>query len=520
MSGFHLSRSAWSGILDTGWKEDGPRVKPDDLRQNDPSQASSGDNEPSQLEVRRNRFQVKLHTEWASDGLSSPEDEDPLLGPPPSQGPTATVQQVLEVEAPRVPPISTALGIPGHWWARGRRILSRVGRGDGPVATLEQVLAASEPITSEPVKRRLPPRWVMASLVIHALVAIGLYRSVPLEKSLPPELESLEVVEIDPSMLSPEMLATLPEEQPIEPASKPPPPTSLPRGQVVNLPPPDRLELPPEQSKYLAADNHRVEKETQAREVKPNPEVVASRFSKEMHASGQRGIEEQGDGAEARESRKIAMLPTPSARSSQAPMPDSTRERAVSDVGDEALAPDERPRPDSSKINLFPSYSQMAQLKGRGTGEGLRMGDDGPRSGAPDNHALDEALGDETRLNARKFAYSKFYNALRRQFNYFYMQSSDNLRSSDIDQRLFQKQYVTRFMVVLAADGRVADVKITQSAGVAAFDGVVLEALKNASPFPSPPSELLEDGRLVVGGECRLGVGMGMPSFNPLARER
>jgi TonB family protein len=126
------------------------------------------------------------------------------------------------------------------------------------------------------------------------------------------------------------------------------------------------------------------------------------------------------------------------------------------------------------------------------------------------------AEGDRTQVNARAFAYAKFFNAIKRQFNYYYQQGADNLRNQDIDQRVFAKNYITRFTVAIRSDGHLGGVSVVSSSGVTAFDDLVVNALRNASPFPTPPRELLDAaGRLVIPGECRMGVGMATPSFAP-----
>jgi TonB family protein len=394
-------------------------------------------------------------------------------------------------------------------------------RDRGPTASPEQVIAARVAEAEGPAPRRLPSRWVVGSLCMHALIMLSLFLSQRYARPLNEEPSHLEVFNVSAADLPADVLAAMPPEAP--PVNPPDTPDQarvpLPSGQIVRLAPPKAPEAPPDRAKYLAADDHRTDRETRAKDFQVNPDVVAPKPSKIMREETEGGDQALSGGARTPRER-IAMVPR-SSPTDEPPRKTSVEKLEPSDLpGAEQESP-EASRPANRKIDLFPSPGQVAALLGGGGpgSSGFRRGTGGERSGAPENDALDVPEGDETRLNARKFAYEKFFNAVRRQFNYYYSEASDNLSARDIGERVFEKTYVTTFSVAIRADGRIDEVRILQSSGVAAFDGVVVTAFRSGSPFPRPPAELLDEhGLLVLPGQCRLGVGMGVPSFTPGAR--
>jgi len=392
------------------------------------------------------------------------------------------------------------------------------------LARVLEVPVSTAPGTSdlqETGRRRWAPPWLLASLGLHGLLLLALIFLVKFTPLPPPSSQVMDVVPIDLSTMDLPEPGGLPEihkgsQTPPEPEDMPDPEAEKPRGQFVNLPPAPDQPMP-KNARYMAADNQVALQETQARQVQNSPDVVASRFSKDSHDAGDEGSDERTNRGASSPATSEAN-PPPSSAPPQPPQ----QEAAV--MGNpqvmERTPSSNRPMPSAPSrpsLNLMPTPGQLvAMFGGEGSGEATRSrGSLGPRSGAPDNNVLDVAGGDETALNAQKTEYARFFNALRKQFNYYYGQASDNLSTRELGQRVFEKTYITRFEVTLAADGQVTSVRILSSAGVQAFDGLVHEALRNASPFPAPPRSLLDArGELVLGGECRLGVGMGAPSFD------
>lgn len=89
------------------------------------------------------------------------------------------------------------------------------------------------------------------------------------------------------AQLTPEQLKALPKDAEKLP-DPPPSPDAVAelKGQLVELPIPDRPQQAPEQADYLAAASQRAEQEQAARQFKINPEVVASTFSSQSSLPG------------------------------------------------------------------------------------------------------------------------------------------------------------------------------------------------------------------------------------------
>lgn len=102
----------------------------------------------------------------------------------------------------------------------------------------------------------------------------------PVEQDIVPPQNTL-------AHLTLEQLKALPKDTERLPAP-PPSPTAVTelKGQLVELPIPERAQQPPEQADYLAAANQRAEQEQAARQFKINPEVVASTFSRQSSLPG------------------------------------------------------------------------------------------------------------------------------------------------------------------------------------------------------------------------------------------
>lgn len=388
-----------------------------------------------------------------------------------------------------------------------------------PGASRAQVLAVPDAPEPVEVRRRLPPTWILVSVGLHVAILGLLVLVAQLAPPMRlPETNPVEILPIDLNSFAMPGEPAMSEQDPTRPTLPRPetfddPQAQRPRGQFVSLAPPPQPVLPPQDARYMAADDHRTERETRANKVQVNPDVLADKFSKTAQESGN-----EGDSDTQADNKATGGAP-----SAEQDPPQSVAKRLDSSGEEATLAEAERVESRSKRtfsqepprLNIFPSPQQLASALGSSGGaSSMRRGALGPRSGAPDNNVLDVAEGDSTELNARRTEYAKFFAALRRQFNYYYTQASDNLGRNDIRERVFEKTYITRFEVTLGPDGRVAHVSILSSAGVSAFDSLVLEALRNASPFPSPPKSLLDErGLLVLGGECRLGVGLGVPTF-------
>lgn len=359
---------------------------------------------------------------------------------------------------------------------------------------------------------RSPPdrltRWWLAAVVLHG-VAVLLLLVLSSLRPPSPDPAPMEVVPLD--------LTTLELPENIEPAAQPLvlPPQPLepvqaaaarPMGQVVDLPPPPQPQVAPPDARYMAEQDHRVDQQLQAEKTAVNPKQVAERYED----PNQKRAEASAENAQLAAPQVASLAQPDAAATSEQPEP-SAPAPELTEVEGGPARPRSATRAQPRPIHLFPTHQQLAMALRQGAHEPQEGASAG---GAPDANVLDVARGDRTALNARGSEYARYFNGLRRQFNYYYTQASDQLRRSDVRERIFDKTYVTRFVVTLNAQGQVVKVQLLQSANVYAFDELVRTALRNASPFDAPPAGLLDArGLLELSGECRLGVGMGVPNF-------
>lgn len=347
-------------------------------------------------------------------------------------------------------------------------------------------------------------RWIAYSVGLHGLLVLVMVlfvRPAP-QPDQPPESMEVNWVDLD-----------IPEIKTPAKALQPPvrtPEDSHQGGQIVDLPEVNEKVPPPKNARFLAANNHRVEKETQARKTELNPLAVSERAVKSAKIAGDDAEHpsESKSIPQAREpldkvQKEVAATSLESEDERSEPSDDGVKPPPEGDSRDPGMGPSTRPR---RALKLFPSHSQIARALSRPPS---RAG-----GGMPDRNLYDLERGDATRLNARRSEFHRYLNQLRRQYNYYYDQASQNLSRRNVGGHVVRGRYRTEFRVTILSDGRITNVRILSSSGVEAFDRVALKALRMASPFPAPPKGMLdEQGSFVIRGTCQVGVGMGIPSF-------
>jgi protein TonB len=107
------------------------------------------------------------------------------------------------------------------------------------------------------------------------------------------------------------------------------------------------------------------------------------------------------------------------------------------------------------------------------------------------------AEGAENVLNTRSSRFYSFYARLQEAIGPLWSSKAQEIPRQT---RLPPRDYITRVEVVLDVSGQLKDVRVFDSAGVDAFDRVVVESWRKVARFPNPPRELLEsDGHLHMG---------------------
>ena len=113
---------------------------------------------------------------------------------------------------------------------------------------------------------------------------------------------------------------------------------------------------------------------------------------------------------------------------------------------------------------------------------------------APNNYLPEIAMGDETLLNTREYAYASYFIRMKRQ-----MEGVWNPRGIIDRYRLSQDQFITTVGIVLDQKGELSQVRIIKPSGNPALDQEALAAVQQAAPYLNPPKGLVEtDGRIRI----------------------
>lgn len=231
-------------------------------------------------------------------------------------------------------------------------------------------------------------------------------------------------------------------------------------GQIVEIAPPEDQTVP-EDADYLAEYDSTVVEETRTDRFEINPEVLAPSWSKEQRYEQEDlldlNIEKESTGAT---------------------------------VGVETFDP-----ATNGTLSSMPAHWTLTNK------DGLQdpvptSHSESALSGAPQNDLLDEALGSEVALNARKLVYAAYINRIRRLVNYYWKQNISNMPPSV---RLTKPRYRTVVKAVLDRDGALELIEITTPSGEPVVDDCLVRAFRLAGPFPNPPATLIKsDGRVYL----------------------
>jgi TonB family protein len=210
--------------------------------------------------------------------------------------------------------------------------------------------------------------------------------------------------------------------------------TSLPdpTGQLVDILDSKPTELKaPAQARFLSDKNRSVERETQARFTGPNPNspVGSPRPDNTSETTGSSGRKARGAGSG----------------------------KLILDVPDSILKQGPQGTP-----------GRLAMV-------------------APSNYLPEIAMGDETLLNTREYAYATYFIRMKRQ-----MESTWNPRAVIDAERLTRDQYVTTLGITLRNDGSVEDVRVVEDSGNPRLDHEAVESVRKAAPYLNPPTQLVE----------------------------
>jgi TonB family protein len=306
---------------------------------------------------------------------------------------------------------------------------------------------------------------------------------------------------------------------------KPKPSEERAGGQVVDVAPSADNRKPDGPTRFLADRDNRVDKETRSRhggtKLWENTLPAPSEGNPKAKAAPSPG--EGGDAATARAGREGApQKPAPTkprpADEKLALAPRLEGDAAVRVPGlnaplrTEPPAPSGQPAPGAGpsgdgeggersagpRVDLRPDAAMLARIAG------------GP---SPDRlDGLEE--GDATALNTRSFRYATYIVRVNKAI-YSNWDPNGAYQARDPDFRMYPvRDRTTAFEIVLDATGRLENVKIVAGSGLDFLDQEILRAVRNAAPFPNPPTGLLQDGKVRLGVFEYTLVNRGAPSFD------
>jgi TonB family protein len=132
---------------------------------------------------------------------------------------------------------------------------------------------------------------------------------------------------------------------------------------------------------------------------------------------------------------------------------------------------------------------------------------------ATDDYLPHLAIGANTLLNMREYKYASFFERIREKLHHQWQRRLRAEMESLYLQGMhgFSGERITKLRVTLNAQGEVLRIDKAGSAGYLEFDRAAVGAFHAASPFPNPPSDLLEastaslsiDWHFVVVGDDR-----------------
>ncbi len=298
---------------------------------------------------------------------------------------------------------------------------------------------------------------LVTSLVLHLLLWPLGNRLILLSwdaAPLPPSSGWLQVALVDPD-----------ESEPPEPevTTEPPP---EPAGKLIKQ---DRVkkESIPDEAKYLAEFDQKVDRETRAARGRSNAGGAPT---------------QPGDSPDANNKPDIAKLLPPRPADPAA----GSESQADDGRGDPMLPKVPNPR---ALLPLRPDLAGGGQPGVRGN-PSQSQADPGDHGSMDDIQDVDG--GDATSLNSRRWKYASFFNRVRDQVAQHWHPEVVHAARDPTGSRYGFKTRTTRLLIRLNPDGSLKAIKLDQAAGLDFLDEEAIRAVRAAQPFPNPPAQLVD----------------------------
>lgn len=333
-----------------------------------------------------------------------------------------------------------------------------------------------------------------------------------------------QLTPIDPERLLDEMKRP-PEQQPPPPppppqiaqaeppAPAPPPPPPPPpvqrRQQVIETVKPSEEEEP-ENARFLAEFNTKVQKQTVARGARDEPMVAKSKPEelapkdkpkdepsvKKQDPDRPLGKNEQAPDVPGKLSMRAPGAPLLAEQEQQQQVRGAKNGTAGTPLadgyltrkGDAAIEQQRRERSESAG-------GQSGAGGGAPQAPNLKPTDDvleRALGGGSVDHLEDIEHGDESALSAKKWVYAAFFNRLKRQVAQNWDPATVWRRRDPTGTVFGFKTRITEVRVSLSRNGDLSKIMVSGPSGVVELDDEAVRAFRSAGPFPNPPEGLIE----------------------------
>jgi TonB family protein len=370
-------------------------------------------------------------------------------------------------------------------------------------------------------RRRDDPRRTLAAfavaLLLHVLL-VGLVLvldlvHLPWEENRPPP-QQVDLRPLSSEQWARNRGAFAPESGP---RPKPPPaehkpeaqPEKRPEGQVVAVAPGN--EQQPQDSKYLAEKNNRVEKEKKARVQTPfyrnaMPQQTADTKRVELGHDAAAQAQQAGNGGSGQDDRPVLQQ----AKRGAMEIPKTQAQERIALKAPETLGPGAQVanRSESAEVKGNSDKLRISPGLPGETGEEAsdgRRGQQGTLNLMPSAAALDKIIGaapndhldnveegDGTFLNTREWKFATFFNRVKQVVG-THWDPNKPLRQRDPTSAIYGgRDRYTLLSITLDAQGALRDVHVEKSSGVDFLDEEAIAAFQRSQPFPNPPPGLLE----------------------------
>jgi TonB family protein len=286
-------------------------------------------------------------------------------------------------------------------------------------------------------------------------------------------------------------------------------PEKTPQGQVVAVAPGN--EVKPEDSKYLAEKNNKVEKQQKARVQTPfyrnaMPQQTAEARRVELGHDAAAQAQIAGNGGAGQDDRPLRQQEKRGAME----IPKTQAHDRIALKAPEVLGPGAQVanRSESAQVN---GNSDKLKVSPGLPGEQGDEASDGKRGqvgvanlmpsaaaldkiigAAPNDHLDSVDEGEGTFLNTREWKFATFFNRVKQVVG-THWDPQTPLRQRDHTGQIYGgRDRYTLLSITLDAQGGLREVHVEKSSGVDFLDEAAIAAFQKSQPFPNPPPGLLE----------------------------